>query len=49
MSYYVGYQAGHKGFIFIPKTFQVINQNDAPTTVDYSLLWKAIDVLNRNI
>jgi carboxyl-terminal processing protease len=47
ISYYVGYQAGHKGYIFIPKTFQVISQSDAPTTVDYSLLWKAIDVLNQ--
>ena len=47
ISYYVGYQAGHKGFIFNPKTFQVISQNDAPATVDYSLLWKAIDVLNQ--
>ena len=46
ISYYVGYQAGHKGFIFAPKSFQVISQNDAPTTVDYNLLWKAIDVLN---
>ncbi len=47
ISYYVGYQAGHKGYIFVPKTFQVISQSDAPTTVDYSLLWKAIDVLNQ--
>jgi len=47
ISYYVGYQAGHKGFIFAPKSFEVISQNDAPTTVDYSLLWKAIDVLNQ--
>lgn len=47
ISYYVGYQAGHKGFIFVPKNFNVISQNDAPTTVDYSLLWKTIDVLNQ--
>jgi carboxyl-terminal processing protease len=47
ISYYIGYQAGHKGFIFIPKNFQVVSQNNAPTTVDYSLLWKAIDVLNQ--
>ncbi len=46
ISYYVGYQAGHKGFIFVPKSFQVINQNNAPATVDYGLLWKVIDVLN---
>jgi carboxyl-terminal processing protease len=47
ISYYVGYQAGHKGFIFAPKSFQVISQNDAPVTVDYSLLWKTLDVLNQ--
>jgi carboxyl-terminal processing protease len=47
ISYYVGYQAGHKGFVFVPKQFQVISQNDAPTTVDYSLLWDAINVLNQ--
>jgi len=46
ISYYVGYQAGHKGFIFVPKSFQVISQNDAPTTIDYNLLWNAINVLN---
>ncbi len=47
ISYAAGYQAGRKGFIFIPKTFQVINQNQAPAAVDYSLLWDAINVLNQ--
>jgi carboxyl-terminal processing protease len=47
ISYYVGYQAGHKGFIFVPKEFKVISQNDAPVTVDYNLLWDAIKVLNQ--
>lgn len=46
VSFYVGYQSGHKGFIFVPKEFKVINQSDVPATVDYSLLWKALDVLN---
>ena len=46
LSYYVGYQAGHKGFVFAPKSFSVINQNEVPATVDYSLLWDAINVLN---
>lgn len=46
LSYYLGYQAGHKGFIYDPKSFQVINQNQAPATVDYNLLWQAISTLN---
>src|SRR5690349_18871328 len=44
--YYLGYENGRKGFIFIPKDFKVINQNQAPVTVDYSLLWDAIKVVN---
>ena len=43
-----GYQSGHKGFIFQPKSFSVINQNEAPQSVDYNLLWKAIDTVNQN-
>lgn len=46
ISYYFGYQSGHKGFVFNPKSFQVVNQNEEPATVDYNLLWNAIDVLN---
>ncbi len=46
ISYSVGYQAGHKGFIFNPKTFSVINENNAPQTVDYNLLWDTIKILN---
>lgn len=44
--YYVGYQNGHRGFVFDPKSFKVINQNEVPGIVDYSLLWEAIKVLN---
>lgn len=46
ISYSAGYQTGHKGFVFVPKDFKVVNQKDTLGTVDYSLLWKAIDVLN---
>jgi carboxyl-terminal processing protease len=46
VSYYVGYNVGRKGFVFVPKTFQVINQNNEPAVVDYNLLWKTLDVLN---
>ncbi|MDR3643114.1 MAG: S41 family peptidase [Candidatus Doudnabacteria bacterium] len=45
-AYGIGYQAGRKGFIFVPKSFQVVNQNNTAETVDYSLLWDAIGILN---
>src|SRR5579863_8591220 len=44
----VGYQSGRKGLVFQPKSFQVINQNNAPATVDYNLLWDAINTVNQN-
>ncbi len=46
IAYYAGWQSGHKGLVFEPKEFKVINQQNAPSTVDYSLLWNAIGVLN---
>jgi carboxyl-terminal processing protease len=46
VSFYVGYESGHKGLVFAPGQFEIINQSQAPTTVDYSLLWDAINVLN---
>ena len=46
IAYSLGYQSGRKGFIFNPKSFQVINQNEAPASVDYNLLWEAIKTLN---
>jgi carboxyl-terminal processing protease len=45
-SYIFGYNMGHKGFVFVPKQFEVVNQNTLPQTVDYSLLTDAINVLN---
>ena len=47
MAYRLGYQAGHAGLVFVPKTFSVINQNNAPATVDYNLLWDAINIVNQ--
>lgn len=47
ISYYFGYQTGHKGFVFVPKDFKLINQKDFPAEVDYNLLWSAIDVVNK--
>ncbi len=42
----IGYVSGQKGFTFNPKEFKIINRNDSPQTVDYSLLWKALDIVN---
>lgn len=45
--YLGGYQVGRKGFVFEPKTFEVINQKDQPGKVDYSLLWKTMELLDQ--
>lgn len=47
IAYYFGYQTGHKGFVFVPKDFKLVNQNQLPANVDYNLLWDAIKVLNQ--
>ncbi len=41
-----GYTAGAKGFVFVPKEFKIVNRNDQPQEIDYSLLWKALDIVN---
>ncbi len=46
ISYGAGYAAGHRGFIFIPKEFKVVNQANQPQVVDYNLLWDAVSTLN---
>ena len=46
ISYAVGYQTGHKGYVFVPKEFKIVNQDSLPKNVDYSLLWNAINILN---
>jgi len=47
-AYSVGYSMGHKGFVYDPSSFKVVNQNTLPQTVDYSLLTDAINLLNTN-
>jgi carboxyl-terminal processing protease len=47
-SFRLGYVSGNKGFVFDPKSFKVINQNEAPATVDYNLLWDALSLVNKN-
>src|SRR6185369_4871423 len=44
--YRLGYTAGKKGLVFQAKTFQVVNQQAQGVTVDYSLLWDALKVVN---
>lgn len=41
----LGYISGEKGFTFNGKTFTIINKQDAPTNVDYGLLWQAIKIV----
>ncbi len=44
----IGYVSGHQGLSFQPTSFKIINQKDQTATVDYSLLWNAIGVVNQN-
>ncbi len=46
LTYAFGYHMGHKGYVFVPNSFKVVNQSSLPQTVDYSLLTDAINVLN---
>ena len=46
LAYLAGYQSGHKGYVFSPKDFKVVNQDSLPQTVDYSLLKDAEDIIN---
>lgn len=41
----LGYTSGQRGFVFDPKTFEVVNQGDAPAVVDYNLLWSALEIV----
>jgi len=45
-SFGAGWKTGNKGYTFEPKTFKVINQSEMPQTVDYQLLWDAIDTVS---
>ena len=45
LSFKLGYTSGKKGFVYEPKEFKIINQNQEPKTVDYRLLWDAVKVV----
>lgn len=46
--YQFGYTMGHRGYVFAPKEFRVVNQSEQPQTVDYNLLWDAINIVKQN-
>lgn len=46
LAYQFGYSMGHRGFVFAPREFKVVNQNDQPQNVDYNLLWDTINTVN---
>lgn len=41
----IGFVSGQKGYSFDPKSFKLVNTSDAPTNVDYGLLWQAIKIV----
>lgn len=43
----IGYVSGQEGYTFQPKNFKIINQGEQPKNVDYSLLWRAIDIVSK--
>ncbi len=47
IGFLVGNKYGKQGYVFQPKTFQVVNQDQLPKDVDYGLLNEAIDVVNK--
>ena len=47
-SFFGGLKLGGRGYVFKPNGFQVVNENGAPSTVDYSLLWQAMSDMQQN-
>ncbi|HMQ01946.1 MAG TPA: S41 family peptidase [Candidatus Doudnabacteria bacterium] len=43
----LGYGAGQSGYSFDAREFKIVNRSGQNLNVDYSLLWQAIDVVNR--
>lgn len=43
----LGYSAGQSGYVFDGKEFKIVNRTGETVSVDYSLLWEAIDVVGR--
>lgn len=47
VSFSLGMKAGQKGYKFSGKDFKIVDQDKAPQNVSYSILWKAIDLINQ--
>jgi carboxyl-terminal processing protease len=47
-SFRLGYVSGEKGIVLDTKNYKIVNQQGQPTTVDYSLLWAALQVAGDN-
>ncbi len=45
-SFFGGLKMGAKGYTYSGHDFKIVNQNQSPKDVDYSLLWQALDALN---
>ena len=45
-SFFSGMTLGNKGYTYSGSEFKIINQNNAPKEVDYSLLWDALAQVN---
>lgn len=41
----LGYESGRRGFVYEPKEFKIINQNQQPKVVDYQLLWDTLKIV----
>lgn len=46
-TFWAGYSAGAKGYVYSPSNFKIVGKNDMPVTVDYSLLWEALDIVKQ--
>ena len=46
--FFSGLKLGAKGYAFSSSSYKVVNQNSAPTNVDYNLLWQAMSVMQQN-
>jgi carboxyl-terminal processing protease len=46
-SFFGGLNMGSQGYAFTPKEFRLVNQNNYPKEVNYSLLWQALETINK--
>ncbi|HYF05061.1 MAG TPA: S41 family peptidase [Patescibacteria group bacterium] len=46
-TYQAGYASGKRGFVYDPKEFKVVGQNEQVKDVDYSMYWDVLEVLDK--